>query len=241
MPNIYCCIPCNLDSKRLPNKPLLEKNGRTILEHTYELASQIRCLTQPPIVLFDNVSVYDKIKHVLKRLPNYDEINGMTTGSKDNGTLRCAYAACSDEFNMQDDDIIINVQVDEVEFNPDAISEGVGLFLNKKQVLGTFCYQKEDTVEYGRDHVKASLSLVGEVVYFSREDISEDIHVGIYVYTVKALKIYNEVYRFTKRIIQRENLEQMLFFEIGEIFQSYPIPPTISINTEDDYNEWLRR
>lgn len=239
MPNICCFIPCNLDSKRLPNKPLLEKNGRTILEHTYELASQIRCLTQPPIVLYND----DKVQEICKRIPQYNWTIGFNTGHKDNGTLRCAYAAQSPKLliNPQDDDIIINVQVDEVSFNPDAVSEAVGLFLDKKQVLGTFCYQKEDTVEYGRDHVKASLLVNGEIVYFSREDISEDIHVGIYIYTVKALNVYKEAYKFTKRIIQRENLEQMLFFEIGQIFQSYPIPPTISINTQEDYDEWLQR
>lgn len=230
-PNIYCFIPCNLDSKRLPNKPLLKKNGKTILEHTYELANQIRCLRESPIILSDSQEILQK---ALSK-----EIDTLCTPKLDNGTLRCAWAAQNKGLN--DKDIVINVQVDEVKFNPENISEALALFLADKEELGTFCYQKEDHIEYGRDHVKASISCGGDILYFSREDISEDIHVGIYIYTAEILKQYAKMYNFTKKVIQRENLEQMLFYEFGAVFKAYYSQPTFSINTQEDYDEWLQR
>lgn len=231
-----------MDSKRLPGKPLLEKNGKTLLETVYERASQIRCLACPPFVLSDSEEIFKKVVEIVQA-PDYYTPDGDMIGYKtpklDNGTLRCAWFV-ENRRNIKDDDIIVNIQVDEVDFNPEAVSEGIGLLLANKESLGTFCYQKEDK-EYDRNHVKASMLLDGGIIYFSREDISEYIHAGIYIYTVEMLKLYVKIYGFTKKVIQRENLEQMLFYELGQVFQAYTIPPTLSINTEDDYNEWLRR
>lgn len=242
IPNIYCFIPCNLDSKRLPNKPLLEKNGKTVLEHTYELASQIRCLKRPPIVLFDDVSVYNRLKHVLKRIPNYDEINGMTTGKLENGTLRCAYAAQSNIFDVQDNDIIINVQVDEVEFNPEIISQKLLKYIDNNWELGTFAYNKIEGIDYTCNHVKVDTNLHGFATYFSRKNIFGAVHVGIYIYRVFTLKLYEHLYKFSKLSIEKENLEQMLFFDLGKKFAVLNHEsPTFSINTQEDYDEWLQR
>lgn len=233
-----------MDSKRLPGKPLLEKNGKTLLKHVYERAIQIRCLTCRPFVLSDSDEIF---KHVTSlpdkdswRMPPDDEIFGYKTPKLDNGTLRCAWFA-ENRRDINDDDIIVNIQVDEVDFDPENVSEAIGLFIADKNNLGTFCYQKEDHIEYDRNHVKASIACDGNILYFSREDISEDIHVGIYIYTVEMLKEYNRVYGYTRKVIKRENLEQMLFYELGTVFTAYYANPTFSINTEDDYNEWLRR
>lgn len=220
-----------MDSKRLPGKPLLEKNGKTLVEHVYERASQIRCLDASPYILSDS-------QQLLQTIPL--EKNAVCTPKLDNGTLRCAWFADIEQ-DINDDDIIINIQVDEVDFIPEIIGDKLYKYIKKNWILATFAYNK--TREYNNeDEVKVDTNEEGFATYFSRQPIFGAIHIGIYVYRVFALKEYVNIYKYTRNECKKENLEQMIFFNTEHRFAVCDhTKPTLSINTQDDYDEWLRR
>ena len=96
-------IPARLASTRLPRKLLLKETGKTVLQHTYESASQ-STLADRIIVAADDLEIVEEVKRfggeVILTDPNHVC-----------GTDRVAEVAAS----LPDFDVIVNVQGDEPE------------------------------------------------------------------------------------------------------------------------------
>ena len=59
MNKILCCIPARYNSSRLPGKPLLKINNKTIINLVYEKAKQTK--VDEIIVLTDDKRIFNEV------------------------------------------------------------------------------------------------------------------------------------------------------------------------------------
>src|SRR6056297_2704914 len=106
-------LPARLTSSRLPRKPLLAETGKTLIQHTWEAASQATSLDEV-IVAADCEELADVVRTFGGRVE--------LTGEHPSGTDRIAEVAkrCCPEA-----EIIVNIQGDEPEIDPAHIDDAV--------------------------------------------------------------------------------------------------------------------
>ena len=110
MTKFQVVLPARLASTRLPEKLLQRVAGKSVLQHTYEAASQARCADDGVLVAVDDQRLADEV----------DSFGGrwlMTPADCASGTDRVAFVAKA----ITDAEIFVNVQSDEPEIDPDAI------------------------------------------------------------------------------------------------------------------------
>ena len=108
-------IPARLQSTRLPRKMLLAETGRPLILHTVEAARRCR--------LADRVLVATDDREILEAVERFGAEAVMTDPQHTSGTDRIAEAAAS----VPDCDLIVNLQGDEPEMNPEAVDKAIDL------------------------------------------------------------------------------------------------------------------
>jgi len=158
-------IPARLQSKRLPEKALVEILGLPMIVHTCKRAAMAKQLDEVYLATDS-----DKIRKVA-------EGHGirviMTSPNHTCGSDRIAEAvqniAC---------DIVVNIQGDEPLLYPDhvdAIVQSLKGDLQIKCALGVTAYAKRNSPS----DIKAVLDLQGNVLYCSRADIPSDVYTPV--------------------------------------------------------------
>lgn len=228
---IVIVIPARLKSTRLPNKPLIDILGKTLVQRTYE-----RC-----IMVFPKEKVYvatDSTKieaHCIKE--------GMqvvlTSSSCLTGTDRIA-----DFAKKIKADYYVNVQGDEPLANPDDIK----LILNSinrypNQILNGYCpiVDKEDLFNVNIPKVVASS--MGKLFYMSRSNIPGNKknkfvkgwrQVCIYAFPYKALIDFASLANKTE-IEEIEDIEILRFLELGYDVQMLKMSDeSVAVDTDAD-------
>ncbi len=97
----YIIIPARLDSVRLPQKLLLNKTGKYLIQHTYERAIEIEGM--------DKVYIATDSPRIEKAAKSFGAETIMT-GQADNGTRRVYLATRS--LGLKKDDTVIGLQGD---------------------------------------------------------------------------------------------------------------------------------
>lgn len=231
--NIRCFIPARLESSRFPGKALYKIHDKPALWWTYHRAMKIKGLTELPEILTDSEKIAEewwgnKIRS--QRCILHQKGNPPPR----NGTERIAqYLAW--EGSSFPDDIIINVQGDQVMFDPEVVSGAVELYkkfyalykpVSRFLPVWTIGYQLVSAGEdiQSTDIVKIAMTNEGGALYFSRALIPPffagepsafcyTIHAGIYIYSVATLRAYLE--NGPTRLEKAEGLEQLRFLEMG--------------------------
>ncbi|WP_299061912.1 3-deoxy-manno-octulosonate cytidylyltransferase [uncultured Polaribacter sp.] len=240
-------IPARLNSSRLPNKVLLDLEGKTVLQRVFDQCVKVQ-----------NVITYIATDSELIReecLTFTDNII-MTKTTHDSGTERVIEAVLNLDCN-----VVVNVQGDEPFINP-LLIENLFQTIEKDSVLMASVKEriteKKDLIN--SNSVKVITDKNNNALYFSRsvipffrdglESILDDNgkisssyffyrHVGIYAYKKSFLCEYsnlNEGY-----LEKLEKLEQLRVLENGikikMIETSYK---SIGIDTKDDYYSALK-
>ena len=112
---IAIVIPARLSSTRLPRKMLLAETGRPLIEHTWRSASRSG-LAGRVIVATDSEEIAEAVR-------GFGGEAVMTSPDAPSGTARI----CEMLDRIPDAEMIVNVQGDEPEIDPDAIDLAVGL------------------------------------------------------------------------------------------------------------------
>ena len=107
-------IPARLDSKRFPRKIIHSLNGKSIIQHVYDNASESKYLDKL-IIAIDSEETKSHIDNSCETI--------LTSINHQSGTDRVAEA--SEKFDC---DIIINIQGDEPKIDPDIIDNLILLF-----------------------------------------------------------------------------------------------------------------
>ena len=217
MANATIIIPAREGSTRFPGKVLISETGRPLIQHVCEQASRASCADRL-IVATDS----GKVREAVERFGGEAVI---TRADHANGTSRIAEVAES-----LDDDIIVNVQGDEPEIEPELIDAAVdALLAHDDCVVGTAASPfMEDEDPADPNIVKVACDAAGRALYFSRALIPHyrDAgrspegpaqgplkHVGLYVYRRPFLAEY--VRLAPTPLEQTEQLEQLRILEHG--------------------------
>jgi 3-deoxy-manno-octulosonate cytidylyltransferase (CMP-KDO synthetase) len=214
--NPVIIIPARMASSRLPNKPLIEICGVSLIMRVYNKALQSK-LANDVIVATDHQDIYDHIKH-----------NGgkamMTSTDHQSGTDRIAELS-----HVIDHDVIINVQGDEPLINPNQIDDLIAMFENKTIEIATQCKRIIDLESvFDFNIVKVVRDNEDRALYFSRQAIPamRDLkfdqwplhhnyfrHIGIYGFRKTILSTLTEIKPTSYEI--SESLEQLRWLQSG--------------------------
>lgn len=204
-------IPARYASTRFPGKPLIEINGKTMLEHVYAVAKKSSAKTI--VIATDD----QRIKKVA------DKFCGnvlMTSDQHQSGTDRLA-EVCQ-IMQWKEEDIVVNLQGDEPLTPPELLHQ-VATNLHDYQdcsiaTLTTPILEQCDIDD--PNIVKVVADINGYALYFSRAAIPFQRetdeptaknqyfrHLGIYAYRVEFLNNYNKMPQCALETIER--LEQL--------------------------------
>jgi 3-deoxy-manno-octulosonate cytidylyltransferase (CMP-KDO synthetase) len=248
MNKIAVVLPARLASTRLPQKLLLDKTGKPLLEHTLEKALEAQRMA-PDIISKVIVAADDEKLMIIGRNKGVESI--LTRLDHNSGTERIAEVA-----EKLEEDIIINLQADEPEMDPSYIVIVGKLLMNNHHKMATVAVPIYDKTTFNKPSiVKVVLNNNKEAIYFSRAPIpyardgtmmynDQPIygfqHVGLYAYRKDFLLNYNKIPKTQLENIER--LEQLRVLDAGYKILVDIVPNNQSgIDTQEDYDAFLSR
>lgn len=239
-------IPARYASTRFPGKPLVDINGKPMIQRVYE---QVKDTVDYVCVATDDNRIAEAVRVFGGNVV-------LTSHQHRSGTDRCyeAYEKIDGDY-----DIIINIQGDEPFINPMQIEELKACFKEEDVQLATLVKPVDpssdfETSLFNPNIPKVVLNKKNEAIYFSRSVIpyvrdkhhSEWLksqtnyytHVGLYAYRATTLQ---EITRLSPSPLEcAESLEQLRWIENGyRIKVGITYSETISIDTPEDLEEAL--
>jgi 3-deoxy-manno-octulosonate cytidylyltransferase (CMP-KDO synthetase) len=207
-------IPARLAATRLPNKPLAELAGKTMIQWVWERTRQAAGVAEVAIATPD--------AEIARVVESFGGRAVMTSAAHRSGTDRLAEAATV--MGLAPRDIVINIQGDEPLLEPAAIEAVVAPLLADESLpmssLTCPC------PEYDLDNpacVKVVFALNGDALYFSRARLPFERnpagvatvmqHVGLYAYRREFLATFAALP--PTPLEQTEGLEQLRVLENG--------------------------
>lgn len=221
MSNIVTMIPVRMASTRLPNKPLLDINGKSLLQRVYENVKKY----VPGDVY---VAAGDQV--IVDACKTFGAKAVLTDPALPSGTDRIA-AALKEIDPEGKYDIVVNFQGDAVNVNPEVNNELIEMIERTGCDIATvgMVFDNPDDVATP-NNVKIVMGLregenEGRCLYFTRAAApfvrnpekckNQDFyhHIGIYVYRAESLKKFVELP--VGVLENRESLEQLRALENG--------------------------
>ncbi len=227
-------IPARYASTRLPGKPLLEINGKPLIQHVYESACQ--CKAEKVYIATDDMRIQEAASSFSAEII-------MTSPHHVSGTDRLSEAVSL--LQLKNQEIIVNLQGDEIGISERLIHQ-VAKNLNDHPdySIATLCEQIDNDVDINDPNiVKVIFSKNNTALYFSRSVIPYSRenqkqkyfkHLGLYAYRVSYLKKFNATP--VCELERSESLEQLRALYVDEkiYIEKASVPTGIGIDTEDD-------
>ncbi|MGK6351096.1 3-deoxy-manno-octulosonate cytidylyltransferase [Parapedobacter sp. DT-150] len=230
-------IPARYASSRFPGKPLVDIQGKSMVQRVYEQATKSERLHEV-VVATDDERIFSHVTAFGGKVL-------MTADTHQSGTDRCAevlsvYAGF---------DIAINIQGDEPYIDPIQIELVAGCFENPDVQIATLVKKITALSElYNTGIPKVVVDRTGQAIYFSRQTIpfqrnapSQDWlhlhpyykHIGIYGYRASVLA---ELTKLPVSSLEKaEALEQLRWVENGYTIQTAETTlETIAVDTPED-------
>jgi len=214
--NIIGIIPSRYGSSRFPGKPLVNIEGKPMIQRVYEQAKKCDSLSDV-IVATDDQRIADAVK-------GFDGKVVLTSEQHQNGTERCAEAV---EQNKTAD-AVINIQGDEPFIHPEQI-DAVARLLADGADIATLVKRLDKFKDYlSPNIVKVAVSAQNKALFFSRsplpfirDEFTHDYfaqhvfykHIGIYGYKTAVLK--QLVQLPYSALEDAEKLEQLRWLDNG--------------------------
>ena len=229
-------IPARLASTRLPNKPLVDILGQTMITRVYKKAAQV-----PNVKVF----VACDSQEIAQEIENNGGNAIITDPNLPSGTDR-VYAAS--KLIDEDYDIIVNLQGDLPNIDPSVVTQAIAALQNSDADIATVASVITEKEEINDPNVvKIAISFnngdekSGNALYFSRcpipysknQDQPYYHHIGIYAYKKSALERF--VGLAPSLLEKQESLEQLRALENNmkiavQIVDSNPL----SVDTKED-------
>ncbi len=237
MPKIIAIIPARYGSTRLPGKPLININGKTMIQRVFEQVMNSRYIN-------DIVVATDDIR-IIKEVNRFGGKAVLTSKRHKTGTDRIA-----EVIKNLDYEIIVNVQGDEPFINHRVIDSAIHpLIINKNLNVSTLAVKVKDKIS-DKNKVKVVFDNNNFALYFSRATIPYNFrniknvknykHLGLYVYRKDFLLKFNQ---YAQSDIERtENLEQLRILSMGEKIKIVITKEdSLSIDTKRDLIKVLKQ
>ena len=226
-------IPSRLGATRLPGKPLLKINNKSIISHVVKKAQDAD---------IGDVVVATENTEILKDVTMNGGTAILTSKKHKTGTDRI-YEAFK-KINFKDVDLIMNLQGDEPAINIEDIKSLNDKMINYQSKIGTLAAKIENEKDFQNENivkVKIKYNLEEDSFFeaeaFSR--VSEKLdnvyhHIGIYCYSVETLEKFVQLNQTENEIEQR--LEQLRALDNNiKVNVALAKSPPIGVDTEQDY------
>ncbi len=236
-------IPARYASTRFPGKPLANRTGKYLIQHVYEQVCRARSLDRV-IIATDDDRIFSAVR-------GFGGEAAMTRSDHQTGTDRIAEVAAG-----LSADLVLNVQGDEPEIDPESIDLLVSLMHDQRDAsMATLaCPFPADSDPTSPNAVKVVIDRRRTALYFSRSLIPyprDDkgvvdtpgnwyLHLGIYAYRRDFLLSYASLP--VSRLEQVEKLEQLRALENGHrIVVGLVRQAGVGIDTPEDYEAFVNR
>jgi 3-deoxy-manno-octulosonate cytidylyltransferase (CMP-KDO synthetase) len=237
-------IPARMASERFPGKVLAGDTGWPLIRHVWE---RVRKATSP-----QRIVIATDDQRVAAAAAGFGAECVMTSSDCANGTMRVAEAAR--RLDLPPDDIVVNVQGDEPELEPDLIDRAAAALGLTGASMATIAAPMGDDEDAADPNIVKVAGAephdgVAMALYFSRSRIPYPRdpaapgplrHIGLYAYRVDFLDKY--VLLSPTPLEQAEKLEQLRVLE-----HNFAIAVAIchsqshSIDTPEQYGAFVER
>jgi 3-deoxy-manno-octulosonate cytidylyltransferase (CMP-KDO synthetase) len=232
-------IPARYGSTRFPGKPLVDIDGKSMVQRVYEQSSKSNLLSHVIIATDD--------ERIMNHVRDFGGNVMMTSPQHVSGTDRCAEIIRLDTGNKWD--VAVNIQGDEPYIQPEQIDLLCACFESADTSIATLVKEIKSSDElFNHNNVKVVLNKNSEAIYFSRSPVpycrnypeQEWIrhhtyykHIGIYAYRTEVLL---EIAQLPKTKLEiTESLEQLRWIENNYKIKSQITSfESIAIDTPDD-------
>ena len=225
-------IPARWASTRFPGKPLKQIAGKAMIHWVWDQTKKSAIISEVVIATDD------------KRIADYCRINDldfvMTSSSHPTGSDRLAEVA--DKISA---DVYVNVQGDEPLIEPEAIDAVTSCLLTAMDrgiELATGYIEKASGEQLDDPSIVHLVpSMDGCVITFTRlpvpyplaETMQRTVHVGLYAFTRKALKLFSKLERGP--VERAESIEVIRYLEHGYRIACVPVTPgSFGVDTPED-------
>lgn len=239
---ILFCIPARLKSTRLPEKPLLKINGKSIIHHVYDRVQEVK-YDKEIVILTDDIKIKNEVDTFA---PNTCHI---ITEECLNGTDRIIKYL---QQNTNTSQIIVNVQGDEPFIDPSNIEHAIKNYflqktVNQDLVCSTIYFHTFSNIDIMcKSRVKLVLDNQNNIMYGSRNVIPTTkghtlndllpykIHIGLFVFDKDYL--VNQYYLEDTINQLCEDIEWLKILEQGKkINATEVLEHEIGVDTYEDY------
>jgi 3-deoxy-manno-octulosonate cytidylyltransferase (CMP-KDO synthetase) len=225
-------IPARWASTRFPGKPLKQIAGKAMIHRVWDQTKKSAIISEVVIATDD------------KRIADYCRVNDldfvMTSSSHPTGSDRLAEVA--DKISA---DVYVNVQGDEPLIEPEAIDAVTSCLLTAMDrgiELATGYIEKASGEQLDDPSIVHLVpSMDGCVITFTRlpvpyplvETMQRTVHVGLYAFTRKALKLFSKLERGP--VERAESIEVIRYLEHGYRIACVPVTPgSFGVDTPED-------
>ena len=233
-------IPARYASTRFPGKPLVDIDGKPMIQRVYE---QVRSTVDALVVATDD-------ERILVAVQNFGGRGILTSVEHHSGTDRCMEAFLK---IGEDYDVVINIQGDEPFIQPEQIELLKKCFSETDTQIATLVKPFDKNGDFEKtlqnpNTPKVVLNTRSEAIYFSRsvipylryKDTAEWLknhtyykHIGLYAYRPDVLKEITALPQSSLELA--ESLEQLRWLENGyKIKVAITHQETIGIDTPED-------
>jgi 3-deoxy-manno-octulosonate cytidylyltransferase (CMP-KDO synthetase) len=246
-------IPARFGSTRFAAKILAAETGKPLVQHVVDQARQCKRVREV-IVATDDPRIADALKPFETRVV-------MTSPKHQSGTDRIAEVAAG-----LTDDVVVNVQGDEPEIEPETIDSLIGRLEESKDDMATAATPFTSGQDPGDPNlVKVAVGHLGYAVYFSRlpipyfrdglpgphpnplqeyrargSEAAYHLHLGIYAYRRQFLLEYSSWEPTPLELA--EKLEQLRALEHGRQIYVLKIDRAVhGIDTPEQYAAFVKR
>jgi 3-deoxy-manno-octulosonate cytidylyltransferase (CMP-KDO synthetase) len=233
-------IPARFGSTRFPAKILAADTGIPLVQHVVDRVN--RCARVGGVIVATDDT------RIVQALAPFGTRCVMTRADHPSGTDRIAEVA-----GGRSDDIIVNVQGDEPEIEPEIIDALISRLEESADDMATAATVFPAGADVNDPNlVKVVIGLNGQAIYFSRSPIpfhrdadsraaaSYYLHLGIYAYRRNFLLKY-AAWPPTP-LEQTEKLEQLRALEHGATIYVHRVQrATHGIDTKEQYEEFVKR
>jgi len=238
-------IPARFASSRFPGKPLVDIDGKSMIQRVYEQVLIVNDLAAV-IIATDDQRIFDHAQ-------SFNAQVMMTNDAHPSGTDRCAEVV----EKYGDCDLVLNVQGDEPFIDPEQIESLIQVMVNNQDFQIASLARKIDTTEelFNPNVVKVVIGQQMQALYFSRHPIpflrNENQadwlthhcfykHLGLYAYRSATL---NEIHQLPPSNLEKaESLEQLRWLENGySIGMALTDKESFGIDTPEDLESLKRK
>ncbi|AXE17569.1 3-deoxy-manno-octulosonate cytidylyltransferase [Runella rosea] len=248
-------IPARYASTRFPGKPLIDIQGKSMIQRVYEQASQAKCLSEVIVATDD--------ERILNHVQSFGGKAVMTHPDHPSGTDRCWEAYClgvrNQEVDVKSSDItsysyIINIQGDEPFVAPEQIDELGAVLDGSVELASQMIPVSDHEVLFDVGEAKVIVNQDFEAIYFSRQVLPflkgvdpKEWHqhhtyyrqVGMYAYRSDILEKITKLP--VSSLEKAESLEQLRWIQNGyKIKMGLTSYESHCIDTPEDVEKVLR-